>query len=387
MPRGLLAVGGASVARHQLALALALDCRRILCLARDFSPGMAVLQQAAEQAGAQFQVISSAQRLATMLSAADELLVFADGLLVAAEGAMPLLGQGAGVLVQPIEAGLPAGFERIDINHASAGILRMPGRLAERLGELPADCDAVSALTRIALQAGVPQRMVPPQAREGAAWTLVRDEDEAHGLEAAWFRLHLGSPGAAAPGPLAARALVRSLGPMLLHAGSGASVVTLGAGVLLLLALLAAWLGHPAPAFVLLGLAWLARRCAALLGTVERQALQRGGAAFPREALFGWLLDGLLVLVAVWAPVAAGEMDGTVSRGFAMTMLLCLLRLAPRGLAAGWGAAMGDRVSLSLLLAVAAAAEALLPFTRGLALGVAIAALAAPHLGKRITRS
>ena len=167
-----------------------------------------------------------------------------DGLLVAAEGAMPLLGQGAGVLVQPIEAGLPAGFERIDINHASAGILRMPGRLAERLGELPADCDAVSALTRIALQAGVPQRMVPPQAREGAAWTLVRDEDEAHGLVAAWFRLHLGSPGAAAPGALAARALVRSLGPMLLHAGSGASVVTLGAGVLLLLALLAAWLGQ-----------------------------------------------------------------------------------------------------------------------------------------------
>lgn len=387
MPRGLLTVGGASVARHQLALALALDCRRILCLARDFSPGMALLQQAAEQAGAQFQVIPSAQRLASLLTSADELLVFADGLLVAADRAMPLLGQGAGVLVQPIEAGLPAGFERIDINHASAGLLRMPGRLAERLGELPADCDAVSALTRIALQAGVPQRMVPPETREGAGWTLVRDEDEAHGLEAAWFRLHLGAPGPAAPGPLAAHALVRSLGPMLLHAGSGAPVVTIGAGVLLLLALLAGWFGHPAPAFALLGLAWLARRCAALLATVERQALQRGAAAFPREALFGWLIDGLLVLVAVWAPATAGEMDSTVSRAFAMTMLLCLLRLAPRGLAPGWGAAMGDRAALCLLLVVSAVSDSLLPFTRGMALIVALAALAAPYLGRRITRS
>lgn len=387
MPRGLLPVGGATIARHQLALALALDCRRILCLAREFSPGMASLQEAAEKAGAQFQVIPSAQRLAAILSSSDELLVFADGLLVAADSVLGLIEAGAAVLVQPIEAGLPAGFERLDINHASAGILRIPGRLAERLGELPADCDAVSALTRIALQAGVPQRMVPPEAREGVSWTLVRDEEQAHAVEGGWIRLHLGRQGAAAPGPLAARALVRSLGPMLLHAGSGTGVVTIASGTILLLAVLAGWFSFAGLAFFMLGLAWLGRRCAALLAGVERQALKRGPAGLPREMLFGWLVDALLVLFAVWAPVTGGQVDGTISRAFAMTMLLCLLRLAPRGLPPGWGAAMDDRASLCLLLAFAAAAEILLPFTRSLALAVALSALVAPSLGRGITRS
>lgn len=387
MPRGLLPVGGASIARHQMALALALDCRRILCLAREFSPGMAALQEAAEKAGAQFQVIPSAHRLAAILSATDELVVFADGLLVAAESAIALVESGPAVLVQPIEVGLPAGFERLDINHASAGFLRMPGRLVERLGELPPDCDAVSALTRIALQAGVPQRMVPPEAREGVSWTLVRDEDQAHALEGGWIRLHLGRDTASAPGPLAARLLVRSLGPMLLHAGSGTRFVTIASGTLLLLAVLAGWFSVTMLAFLLIGLAWLGRRCAALLADVERQALQRGRSTLPREALFGWLVDALLVLFAVWTPPGGTQADGSVSRAFAMTMLLCLLRLVPRGLPSGWGAITGDRASLCLLLALAAAAEILLPFTRSMALAVAIAALAAPGLGRGLTRS
>ena len=61
-----------------------------------------------------------------------------------------LLDEAPGVLVLPVEAGVAAGFERIDINHAWAGALRMPGRIVAGLGDLPADWNPVAALLRLA---------------------------------------------------------------------------------------------------------------------------------------------------------------------------------------------------------------------------------------------
>ena len=70
--------------------------------------------------------------LAGLVSAADELIALEDGLLVPSEQAVTLLERGHGVLAQPIEQGLEAGFERLDLNHASAGAIRIPGRLVEQ---------------------------------------------------------------------------------------------------------------------------------------------------------------------------------------------------------------------------------------------------------------
>jgi hypothetical protein len=37
-PRAFLRIGPASLARHQLSLALAMECQKVVCLARDLAP-------------------------------------------------------------------------------------------------------------------------------------------------------------------------------------------------------------------------------------------------------------------------------------------------------------------------------------------------------------
>jgi hypothetical protein len=223
LPRGLLRIGPATLARQQLGVALALDCQRIVCVAREIGPDLLALHHAAEKAGAQFHVVPGPRGLLGLVSAQDEVIVLADGLLAPPGMVRGLLEAGQGVLVQPVETGLAAGFERIDLNHATAGAMRIPGRLVERLADLPPDCDAASALTRVALQGGVPQR--PVSLAEGSAWHLVRSEDEAHLAEQQWIA-EAGRDGAApTPGMLLVRLLVRGFGPALLHAGTSSTMI------------------------------------------------------------------------------------------------------------------------------------------------------------------
>ncbi|MFD1959660.1 hypothetical protein ACFSHP_12440 [Novosphingobium panipatense] len=165
-------MAGSSVAQHQLGTVIALGCQRVICMARGMSPELAALQHDAEDAGLQFAVVTAANQLSGLVTAADELVVISEGLFADAAQTVSLLeGHAPVVLVQPVEGALAAGFERIDINRATAGVMRAPGSLVERLHELPIDVDAVSALTRIALQSGTTMREVPPQrerARVGA---------------------------------------------------------------------------------------------------------------------------------------------------------------------------------------------------------------------------
>ena len=128
LPRAFLRVAGASVIQHQLGLVLALDCQRVVCLARGLSPEVIALQHAAEAAGLQFAVVTAPRQLAGLVTAADELVVVSEGLFAAPAGAVPLLeGRSPVVLVQPVEGALAAGYERIDLNRASAGLMRIPG--------------------------------------------------------------------------------------------------------------------------------------------------------------------------------------------------------------------------------------------------------------------
>ena len=133
--RAALRVGGMSLARHQLGLVLALGAERVVCITPVFDAAMIALQHEAEAGGARFHVVSGARGLVGLISAADEVIAIADGLLPWPSLAIMLVEAGQSVLVQPIEAGLNAGFERLDINHASAGAIRVPGNLVERLAE------------------------------------------------------------------------------------------------------------------------------------------------------------------------------------------------------------------------------------------------------------
>lgn len=108
-PRAFLRVGGASLARHQLSLVLAAGCERVVCVARDFGPDLIALQHEAERGGARFQVIPGARGLTGLVTAVDEVLVMAEGLLPTTGDALRLLDGPPAVLVQPAEAGIPAG--------------------------------------------------------------------------------------------------------------------------------------------------------------------------------------------------------------------------------------------------------------------------------------
>lgn len=374
MPRAFLRVGGATLARHQLGLALALECQRIICVAREVTQAIIALQHEAERAGARLHVISGPRALAGLVTANDELIVFTEGLLAAPQDALGLIEAGHAVLVQPIESGLAGGFERIDLNHAAAGAIRIPGRLVEGLADLPSDCDIPSALTRIALQSGIAMQAVPAAAREGARWKLVRNEVEAHAIESAWIRLHMGDGALPTPGILLARLGVLALGPSILHAGSGWALVALGALAVMLLALGAGWLGHAAVALLLCAIAWTLRRAAGLLERVEHDSLNLRKSAVSGEQILGWLLDIELIALVAWASPLL-EWESLLSRVFPPFMLLALTRFLPRVLLRGWIAWLEDRALLALLLALAAALGVLEPAVQVLTMLLALAAL------------
>lgn len=372
------------MARHQLGLALAMDCQRIICLAREIVPDLIALQHEAERAGARFHIISGARGLAGLITANDDLLALHEGLLADQEAARALIEPGHAVLVQPVDAGVAAGYERIDLNHAAAGALRIPGRLVEQLLELPADCDVPSALTRIALQAGIPRREVPTALREGARWRLVRGEAEAHVIEHDWLRFQMGEQHAPTPMTLLSRGLMTMLGPSLLHAGGGSMVVLLATFIALLMALGMGWLGLTIVGLFFTAFAGLLGRVAGSLRRVESASLSLPPPFFPLEKLSAWLVDIALVAVVVWsAPLAPWESFG--HRLFPPLMLVLMLRLLPRNVDRALAPWIRDRIVVILLLATAVLLGFLLEGVQIAVLLLAVAAMLFPRRKPQLT--
>jgi len=368
--RAFLKVGAMSLARHQLGLVLALGCERVVCLTPAFDGEMVALQHVAESAHASFHVISSPSGLAGLVSAADELIVLGEGLLAWPALARGLLSGAPVVLVQPVEVGLATGFERVDLHYAGAAALRMPGSLVEQLEELPGDVDIVSALQRIALQAGVARQPLPEEAIVPGRWSLVTCEADAHAIESAWIRLHITGESTFAPALVLARRAVRLMGPALLHAGSGATVVGLVALVLALLGLVAGWFGYAAAGLCCCAGSWVLFLASGLLTRVE-QASQTvdDDHIIDRMALFGWVMDVVLVVLIAWN-VALAPGQGWVQRGFAPVMLLGLVRMMPPVLGGGWALCLADRALLCGTLALAAAFGLLTEAVGLLSLGI-----------------
>jgi hypothetical protein len=377
--RAELRIGGRSVARHQLELALAWQCERVVCVAAALSPELVQLQHLAEGRGARFHVITGPRALAGLVSAADEIFVLSDGLF-ASEPAIAVLEAGQGVVVQPIESGLAAGFERIDLNSASGGAMRVPGRLVAQLAELPPDCDAVAALQRLALQAGVARRQLPTIV-EGQFWTLVRADAEAHAIEPRWVRQRLGVMPSWTPGHWLALLSVRRFGAALLDSGSGTWGVLAGALVLVALSLGAGWFGQATLAFGFLGCGWIVKEAYGLLRRIEGRAVT----ALSASGSLGWLIDGVLVALAGWA-VIPHEGQFEPDRYFPAMMLLALLRLVPRALDAKWTALLKDRALLTVLLGGASLAGEASLAVHGAAVLVALAGIVLSRADFRLTR-
>lgn len=352
-PRGLLRLGGRSIAHHQMTTALALGCERVICLADGLPGEVIAIQHAAEAAGASFQVTGDGRAVAQLVKPDDDLLIFADGLVAGPEAVSTLLGGRTGVVVQPVESGLAAGYERIDLNHAGGGAMRLPGRLAAGLAELPGEWNPVSALLRIAVQSSLRQVVLPQALSDGGRWALVRTDGEAHRLEPDWLRQHTGRTKGSGPGRWLAARLVERVGPALLHAGTKPHVVVLGAAAVALIALGSAWFGLFSAAFAGLGVAWLVRRSASILARVQGERPFGAIRWIDPEAGFGVLLDFGLAAVAAWRlaathPVANAYLVGA----FATLVVLGLLRLLPALFPeARWAGWFEDRLVLALALA------------------------------------
>lgn len=359
--RGLLPIGGRSILRHQLGLALALGCARIVVLAETLTGDLVALQHAAEAGGARFHVIAAARALAPLVAAEDELLILNEGLLAMPEDALRLLADGPVVLTVPVETGLPLGFERIDINNAGAGAMLLPGKLVAALGDFPGDWNPGSALLRVASQARVVQRELPAVMLDQGRWRLIRDEAEAHRAEPDWIRLHTAGAQVRSPGAWIAAAVVRLLGPALLHAGTRPYVLASGAAIMALLGAGAGWFGWCGPGFAMLALAWLVHQGAALLARVERDSLLAWSGGAPLDMLAEWVLDGMFITLCAWRseiPAVTGVPWGIA--WFPPLTLFLLLRLLRRMQPDDtWTWWLGDRFLAGGLLAVS---SVLLPF-------------------------
>jgi hypothetical protein len=383
-PLAFLRIGPASLARFQLSLSLALGCQRIVCIAHEMSSELAELQNLAQRAGARFHCIAGPLALAGLVTANDEVVVIADGLLAPVDGAVALLEGRHSVIVQPVESGISLGFERIDHVHAAAGLMRIPGRLIERLQELPTDCDVFSALTRIALQANIEQRAMPVVVRDGLRWKLIRNDAEAHAAEAGWIGVHLDGDEPHSVGTVLASIAVRKFGPAILHAGSGGNVVAICAAALGILALAIGWAGFPASALLLCALAWITRRAAAQLLAIERESLALASENALRMKIFDWALDIALITIIVWN-TAPFPLPPPWQRLFAPLMLVCLVRLLPRITERKWAVWVADRSLLVLILAIGAGSGVLAPAVAALAAALGLSSALWPAAKKRLT--
>lgn len=382
LPLASLALAGRTLAERQLDLVLALGCERVVCLSQGLDKGLIALQHRAESAGAKFNVIAGPRPLAGLVSAADELVVVVEGLLPAIAEAKQVLEGGAGVLALPVEAGIAAGFERIDLNHAWAGVLMMPGRLVERLTQLPADCDAISALLRIALQGRVPYRALPETLLAERRWALVRNQAQLAELEPVWLRRHVAAPTLFAPGRALARIAMRRAGSALLEKGWKPAYLS-GAGVLLAgLGVIAAWFGHGASGIVACGLGWLGVEAACALGSIAGAGAEEKS----NDDKSGTLAAIIVDLLLVW--VLGLTLSGTWhERLFAPIVLIAVARLSGRLIEARPAEMIQDRALLALLLAIAGSTGVLLPITQLLAFAVLILLLALSRGNPQLTQA
>lgn len=369
-PRAFLRLGGRTLARHQLDNVLALKCDKLICIGRRFSSELLEIQHAAEASGISFHLAFSPADLAKQIRAADDLFVFSEGFLAASADIFQMLEGGHVILVQPIEDGLSAGFERIDLNWASAGIMRIPGRLLEGLFELEPDCDVSSALTRIALQSGLSTREVPAQIRLGANWRMVRSESEAAALEGDWLREKLDRNSGLSPGRFIANAGVLAFGSSLLQTGHAGRTMMIGSVVSLALALGAGWVGLATLGLMICVPAWIFLVSTNLLHRVESGNSQTN----PIITAMFWVFDAVLILLSIWS-VRVMPWQSVSDRIFAPFILILLVRFLQRIVDNGWTRWIGDRALLAVLLAVAAAMGILSDVVRVLVVSILLAGL------------
>ncbi|TMM49977.1 hypothetical protein [Qipengyuania marisflavi] len=363
--------GGARIVERQLDLALATGCKTIACLASTVGREVIELQHRSENAGAKFVALRDPLALAGLVTAADDLMVIAPGLLPDEAVVLRHAGKPA-VLAFHADAAVPLGYERIDADLAWAGVLFVRGAAVERLAELPPDSDIPSALLRIALQSGVRPVVLDHSLLDEGAWHLNATQAQLEEREARWIRSHSELAPFTAPG----LAVSERMGARIAHDVLGkpsARVPWIGAAVAGIVALGLAILEMPA---IGLGFAALGTIFASMGEVIER--IGQGGKADGQRTMLARVVDGLLdpilvILIALASPEAEGWL-----RLFVPAVLFGLLHLGRRWARARWRRTYADRVTLAIMLAPAAFFGLVQPVAAVLALAVLISLFFAP---------
>lgn len=339
---------GKTVLLHQIDCAAHLGCERVLCLGAAPGPDLATAKAHAERSGLRFDIVDGVLRLLAEVTAGDEVIVMADGVLADQASLIEGLAHRPAVLAFPADPAVALGFERIDATRAWSGALRTRGDAVARLADLPADCDIASSLLRIALQTGARVVELEPAMLEEATWQRRVERRTVQAAERRWVRRQVRPAPFAAPG----KALVDRLGlrwaqdagggrwsraPHMLALVSGAS------------AALSAWTGWPA-----VGLAFLlAASCALAVASIFDRVASLGSPPRGRSramAIARLLFDALLItLLAMQIITVPGWLGALLP-----LVLLALLRLGEATAGPRLQALFGDRILLiAALLPVA----------------------------------
>jgi hypothetical protein len=342
-------VAGKPIARHQLDFALALGCEKVLCLGDGAAAEAIALRHAAEAGGARFQVMRGVRDLPAVVRGDDQLLVLAHGLLPESARAFTELKEGQGVLVLPAEAGWGAGFERLDLAAAWGGAMVIPGRLVDRLDQLPEDAEPIAGLLRIARQGGVPERALPESELAEGRWQIVRSGDAARTLEPAWLRRRLPPASPFRPTAWLARWALRRFGSRAVAGRRAFAIATASALALIAGAVAAGWFGFAWAGFAALAAAALAKEAGDGLLLLQRSIF--ADETKPSRTTFMVLVIWDLAMIAV----GTLAIDATrAERLFSPLAAAGLLRIAPPWPVTGWRALAADRGLIAIALAVAA---------------------------------
>ncbi len=365
VPAPFRMLAGARLVERQLDIALSAGCETIACLANAVGREVIDLQHRAEAAGARFIAVRDPRKLSGLVTANDELLVLAPGILPEEDPVLRHLSKPC-ILVFPEEPAISRGYERVDAQFAWAGALLTRGNAVENLAQLPGDIDAPSALLRIALQSGVRTHPLEVRLLEEHAWLRDPSPEELATRERSWVSGHADVAPFTAPG----LAIAERMGVRLAQDTMGGrlprilALSTVLAGVMALALAIAGWL---LPAFGAVAVA-------ALLFAMEEvvRRVSNAGQVRPRVPsliqAITILFDPLLViLIALSSPEDTGWL-----RLFVPAVLFGLLHLGERLSMARWRRSYADRVVLTALLIPAAFLGVIQPLVAVLSVAVLI---------------
>lgn len=164
---------GKTLAERQLDFARLCGCEALVVHAHGFTPEVLDLRHKAEEAGLRLQVITNTHALAGSVGDHDTLLVLQENLLPLDAGMVEVLDKSELILVVDAGPGIQAGFERIDLDRAWAGVMVLPGSILPQLEKLPEDSDPAPSLLRIALQRRVATARIGEDLLDSGNWQLL----------------------------------------------------------------------------------------------------------------------------------------------------------------------------------------------------------------------